>query len=525
MPTPSLQGPSVRAAAAALVALTVAAVVAVGLSLSAGWGGVERAARAEAAATARAAAVALDGRAARPEAAAALLRRLAPPDADGATALALVDARGRLVAASDPDRLNELSWSAVIADTPPPAVTVGRQPHFLVVEDAPGGAHLAALVPHGAVRPAYQRASWLAIGVGAGLWGLVAALIIVGAWYAGPRAGARLAAVAARIGAPDGPTGDDLDRFLATAMREFGPLAAPLTAVGVVADRSRDQLAETRGTLAALLQINPHYILLCTLDGHIVDANPAFYAVTGLPFEAVRGNRIEVLNEVMPVEPLFDLARRSARDGASLSGIEYALMNREEQRRQVLVSLRAVTVNGKAAVVIQATDVAVQRMMERQIAQFSDALDLMVDQRVAQLTAGNAAVDGLLDAAGVAVASFDVGGGTRRLNAAAEALVGGRLNDVPHLSAFVLRLGLPPAARDAFQRWVQGEGPPAVRTALPGSDGTTRTVVWRRGDAGAEGHADRRVLVGLELPTAAATASTGDGAAHATPPDLATPDA
>ena len=40
-------------------------------------------------------------------------------------------------------------------------------------------------------------------------------------------------------------------------------------------------------------------MLVCTLDGHILDANPAFYAVTGLPFEGVRGNRIEVRYDLL----------------------------------------------------------------------------------------------------------------------------------------------------------------------------------------------------------------------------------
>lgn len=512
--------PSVRAAAVALIALTVAAVSGVGLHLSGASAAAEREARAGAVGAARAAAATL-AVAPRADPAAVLTAAAGAPPESGAPparVLALVDAAGRLVAASAGAGAEGVRWDVALAASRPPTVTLGGHPYFLSVVAAPGGGRVAALASEAAARARYRPAAWGAAGLGAALWALVAAAIAAGAWYAGPRAGARLGAVAARLAAPDGPQGDDRRRFAAVAAREFGPLAAPLDAIGEAVDRSREQLAEARATLAALLQINPHYVLLCTLDGHIVDANPAFYAVTGLPFEAVRGNRVEVLSGVLPVEPLFELARRSFREGSSISGVEYALMNRDEQRRPVQVSLRAVTVGGKPAVVIQATDVANQRTLENQIAQFSDALDLMVDQRVAQLAAGNAGLEGLLDAANVVVAAFDGGGGTRRLSRAAEALVGAPLAQVPHLTAFVDRLGLSAPMRDGFLRWALGDGPALVQTPV-GSAAAPRVVLWRRGAAAvagedAGGTADRRVLVGLELPQAPVAAG-GDGAATA----------
>ena len=330
------------------------------------------------------------------------------------------------------------------------------------------------------------------------------------AWFGGRRAAERMQALARDL-AKAGPSHGDASALLERAAAPLGPFAEPFGALAGALRAAHAETAEARSHVAALLQINPHYVLLCTLDGHIVDANPAFYAMSGLPFEAVRGNRIEVLNEVMPVEPLFEMARRSFRENASIGGVEYALINRDDVRRPVQVSLRAVHVGEKEAVMIQATDVANQRNLERQVSTFSDALDLMVDQRVAQLTAGNASVGRLLDEAGVLVVSFDDGGSTRRWSRAAEALTGRRLTQVPHFSAFTSVLGLAPEARTSFTSWFWDAHDGTVALDAHTGEGPPRRLLWRKATTSGAGRAERRVLVGVELGRAVVPGGDGVG--------------
>jgi PAS domain S-box-containing protein len=491
--------PSYRAAVAALIVATVGIMLVGVLHGRTLRSAEDRHARAGAAATARAAAAAL-ALAPRREASSVLVGAHAgDPDAP---LLALIGTEGTVVASAGQLPAGSLRWEMLRARVPPAEVTIGGRRYLVVVVAAPGDTRLAAMAP------ASGRGLMRSLLV---LWLVVGVVVAAGAWYAGPYAAQRLGSLAARLASPDGPTGQDRRALVDSAARSLGPFASPLDAVADAADRARDQLAETRTTVAALLQINPHYVLVCTLDGQILDANPAFYAVTGLPFEGVRGNRIEVLNDVMPIEPLFELARRSLREGSSISGIEYALINRDDQRRPVIVSLRALNVGGQPAVVIQATDVANQRTLEHQIAQFSDALDLMVDQRVAQITGGHAGLEGLLDAAGVVIAEFDAGGGARRLSRAAEDLIAGRIVHVPHVTAFASRLELPPSDRERFVRWAMGDGTSLLRTPIL-AGGVRREMVWRRGLAeGAGTHGRRHVLVGFELPPSPPTAA-GDGA-------------
>src|SRR5690606_9498165 len=225
-----------------------------------------------------------------------------------------------------------------------------------------------------------------------------------------------------------------------------------------------------------------------------------------------RGNRIEVLEGVMPVGPLFELARRSLREGASIGSIEYALVNRDDVRRPVQVSLRGVHVGGKEAVVIQATDVANQRNLEQQVASFSDALDLMVDQRVAQLTSGNASVSRLLDEAGIAVISFDEHGSTRQWSRAAEVFTGRQLAHVPHFTAFSRVLGLTAEARATFNAWFWDVGDGTMTLDVFSTDGTPRRLLWRKAMAEGAGCADRRVLVGIELNAGGGPSGDGMGA-------------
>ena len=406
--------------------------------------------------------------------------------------------------------------------SPTPAVRAALLGLLVVTAIAVGGAalHLHAVealaggeLPEGAmVGPVVAAAA---------LWGVLVGVLIVMAWYAGPHTAHQLGLLGERIAAGSA----DGEALIRHAGVRLGPLA---DAFAPVADRLRAQgarMADERQHLAALYQINPHFVLLCTQDGEIVEANPAFYAATGLPIEAVRGGRVEALAETFPVEPLFELAERSRREGSSISGIEYAIIDRDNETRPVEVSLRGFTVEGRGMILIQATDQAHAKRLERRVAAFTDTLDLMVDQRVHQLAAGQQALQRVLDAAGVAVASFDAGGATSRWNGAARALTGRDISGVPHFAAATAVLGLSPTERTAFTQWFWSPStePFVGRHGVIAPDGETRTrqVIWQRVDADLAGRSDLRTLVGVEVPAYIPVGvSGGDGVMGGAPARL-----
>lgn len=435
-------------------------------------------------------------------------------------ALALVDADGRLLATTHADRTGGVPWAVALrrlALSPEPQAVV-RDGQTLWVSAQPVGAsgyHVAA------VRPAYRVPNGTGVRVVAvtvSLWALLASLLVLGAYTAGPLATARLRRLGEALAQPD----TDPDALLAEATQRidgadaFGPLAQRVRQL-------RSAIAGAREHVGALYQVNPHYVLLCTMDGRIVEANPAFYAITGLAPDALRGGPVEALAEVFPVEPLMEFAERSLREGASIGGIEYAVVDREDGERPVEVALRAFPQGETTLVLFQATDVAVRRTLERRVAAFSDTLDLMVDQRVQQLAAGQQSLRRILDAAGVAVASFDRGGATRRWSGAAQELSGLASSEVPHFAMASASLGLSDADSAAFGRWFWSPDPLPWTGVHAGADGRVRVMVWHKVEAERAGSADHRTVVGMEVPADAPLASrlaaealhgaTGDGAA------------
>ena len=427
--------------------------------------------------------------------------------------IAILHRRGGLLAASDPTGLQQINWPAVVAETGISASVLTASwngaDYFLAVNPAVSGDLVAVLRATEDVHAA-ARADARRIAIGAVLaWLLIGMSLAALSSYAGKRTVHRMEALAKRLAGIDRFDDDTARHQVEMARSSLGTLADPFDVMADALKSGYECNVEARSHIAALFQINPHYVLLCTLDGHIVDANPAFYAMTGLPFEAVRGQRIEALNEVMPIEPLFELARRSLRENSSISGIEYALVNHDEVRRTVQVSLRGVSVEGKPGVIIQATDVANQRNLEHQISTFNDALDLMVDQRVAQLTAGNTSIGRLLDEAGVVLASFDAGGSTRRWNRATQDITGRTIQQVPHFTAFVSVLGLAGKEKEQFNRWFWGPSEGSYPMEVYSAEGPVRRILWRKSVGAEGGKAEDRVLLGMDLPRQ--SQPTGDG--------------
>ncbi|HEX8384843.1 MAG TPA: PAS domain-containing protein, partial [Rubricoccaceae bacterium] len=481
MPSPT---PAVRSALVGFVVVTLAVAAGAALHLAARERQAHEATDAALGAHASTLAAALAAEAGQPPSAAQAARAFGPlASAGDDVARVLVDDAGRVVGATDAGLGRAVDWAVAArrgTDGRPVDVAVGDVPYRAAVRPVGStGLSVAAVRPATALpaRDVQETLAWALA-----LWGLLAGALAVRAWADGPRVAARLTAFGERIaqGETDPDTMRRTSRGLGTLAGAFAPVAARLR-------KEATERAELREHVAALYQVNPHYVVLCTLDGRVVEANPAFYAVTGMPIEAVRGGRIEALTDVFPIEPLMDLARRSLAEGASIGGIDYGIVGADDDPRPVEVSLRAFHAGGTDVVVIQATDVAVRRRLERRVEAFSDTLDLMVDQRVAQLTAGQQSLRRILDAAGVAVASFDAGGGTRRWSGGARALTGRTAQDVPHFVSVAAALGFSDADRAAFTAWFwnPGDAPFLGRHTFADASGQTRTVqiVWHKVEA------------------------------------------
>ena len=503
--------PAVRAAILGLIAATTSVVAGAGLHLAAAEGAAQRQAAAVLDARVAAAAAALDGLG--PADTRRQLAGLArPPDVE-----AMVYAGGRLVASTAPELAGAADWRQTAASLPPGAPLVTARGVRYVVASAvtASGATVVGVAPAPDGLPdgvILETAT-----VAASLWGLLVAVLVGMAWYAGPRTATQLALLGERIAQGDA----DGQALIRHAQLWLGPLA---DALQPVVGRLRALGAgheDSKAHLAALYQINPHYVLLCSQDGEVVEANPAFYAATGLPPEAVRGGRVEALRETFPVEPLMELAQRSLREGSAISGLEYAIIDRDDRTRPVEVSLRGFRLEGRPMVLFQATDQAHQKQLERRVAAFTDTLDLMVDQRVHQLSAGQQALHRVLDAAGVVIASFDAGGSTSRWSGAAQVLTGRTIAQAGHFAAATSALGLSPAERTAFTQWFwsPAHAPFVGEHGVAGPDGPrVRKVLWQRVDADMGGRSDLRTLVGVEIPSFVDLAAfAGDGQAGTAP--------
>ncbi|MDX1531396.1 MAG: PAS domain S-box protein, partial [Rhodothermales bacterium] len=202
-----------------------------------------------------------------------------------------------------------------------------------------------------------------------------------------------------------GRAGDRADALLKATSERLGEPMPGVTRLADALAVSRKESAAGRELAEACFQLGPHYMLLVSFEGEVLNANPAFLARTGLTPEALRDSAHGLPDEVLPLGPLLKLGAQARRDRIAHTGIEYGLRSADGSERPVEVALRTVRTPRGEALLLQLTDRTRLRRMTAQIGQFSDALDLMVNRRVAELTAGLAGLDVLLDAAGVVVAT------------------------------------------------------------------------------------------------------------------------
>ncbi|MEM6782534.1 MAG: PAS domain-containing protein [Bacteroidota bacterium] len=403
------------------------------------------------------------------------------------------------------------------ADTEPvQTVKLPDDPYVVAIHAARNGrAYLALVAP--AMPSARSSLLTMAGTVVVGAWLLLAVALWSSLRGAQKRPLARMGDLARQLASQveDEADAETLAAMETSAKAEVGDVAEPLflmaNSVGVL----RTQLDETRAHLNALFQVHTSYVLLVTLDGTIVDANPAFYAVSGLPQEAVRGCPIDVLDEVMPMEPILKLAQRSQSEGAAFADIDYAIRSIEDATRPVKLSLLAVRADGRPAVLIVASDKMKERTLERQIESFSDSLDLMVDRRMEELTNGQQRVDELVAATGAVLMAFDRAGGTRRWNEAATKLTGRDLAQVAHLDDVPAALGLDDEDATVFSSWLFSDASEACVVTVHARSRNPGLYAWHRARVDEGELNERRVLIGLVLPPFAEPEPT------AAPPPLA----
>ena len=488
--------PAVRALLIGLAIVTFAVLGATGLHLHAN----EREAEQHLANELRARSATLAAALAAEDSAEGIQQAFAPiAEADWPVTLGLVDRRGRVVASSDSDLTDGIGWGGMIEDgTSASEVFRGREGYLVALHPVGRAGHyVASMAP--TARAANASDTVWEVGVWAAVfWGLLVGCMAMMAWYAGPYTASRLDRLGARIAQGDA----DPEVLIRHARLSLGGMADVFAPVARKMTAAWASVGQSREHVRALYQVNPHYVLLCTLDGRIIEANPAFYAVTGLSLEALKAGPVEVLDDIFPIGPLQDMAARSLKEACSIGGIEYGIIGQDDEPRAVTVSLRAFHLDGEDVVIIQATDISARRTMEQRIHAFNDTLDLMVDQRVAQLTAGQKSIRRVLDGAGLVLASFDAGGATRRWSGGARALTGQTVGHVPHFSSVTSALEMTEADRSAFTAWFWGSDmhPFIGRHAIVDADGTARIrrFVWRKSNTLDRG--DLRTIVALELP-------------------------
>lgn len=438
-------------------------------------------------------------------------------DADWPAALGLVDRRGRVVASTDLELMRGVSWGGMIEEgTGSGEIFRGREGYLVALHPVGrAGQYVGSMMPASRAENASDIVWEVAVWASA-FWGLLLGCLAMMAWYAGPYTASGLERLGTRIAEGDA----DPDVLIRHARLRLGEMAEVFAPISRKMTSAWASVGQSREHVRALYQVNPHYVLLCTLDGRIIEANPAFYAVTGLSLEALKAGPVEVLDDIFPIGPLQDMAARSLKEACSIGGIEYGIIGQDDEPRAVTVSLRAFTLDGEDVVIIQATDVSARRTMEQRIHAFNDTLDLMVDQRVAQLTAGQKSIRRVLDGAGLVLASFDAGGATRRWSGGARALTGRTVGNVPHFSSVTSSLEMTEAERSAFTAWFWGpEVQPFVgRHAIADADGALRTrrFVWHKSQAIDRG--DLRTIVALELPADPSEPTPARKARAVTPP-------
>lgn len=410
----------------------------------------------------------------------------------------VLDPVGRVEAQSAGRRLDGIDWNAALG----PASDSGAgnrlvrrtwqgELYWMATSSTVDGRRVVLLR---SVTPDGSPLFWV-LGAAALLWLLVAG-VAVAVLRMGRRPAELLQNLARDLARSESVSAIELVQKKIEVRTLLGDRSKPLFDLASDLVSARERAEDARTLANAFLQVGPHYVLLCTLDGKILDANPAFFARTNLMAEWLRGQPIAVLEETLPMEPLMKLARRSKKENAAISGVPYAL-NVEGGRRAVDVALRTIQTTEGDTVLLILSDLTKERTLENQIDQYSDALELMVDQRVAELTAGHDELDPLLEAAGVVAVTFDRDGETKRFNAGAERLTGRTAFTIRRFEHLARALFTNEADLEAFAAWFTGAGHRTLELPVQSPQGL-RSILWMRAERRQAGEVVQCALFGIE---------------------------
>ena len=272
---------------------------------------------------------------------------------------------------------------------------LAAQPGEVARVEAGGESYLASAVPVGAGRLYYARAvqPWPFVLPLLALLGAVALLGGVAFWFvrrtvsaSSAEAAEDLAELARRV-AGHQFSQDAEARLKIEATERFGSVVEPLFTMSEALTLLKGRVTDAESRAQALLQANPHYVVVVGINGKVADANPAFFAMSGLPAKKTRGASVKILDTVMPLDPLAKHAARAA-SGATVQGIDYAVTAKGGRRRRVKLSMRKARMADADVLVIQATDVEREHELQHQVDDFFDTFDLKVDERIHSLQNG-----------------------------------------------------------------------------------------------------------------------------------------
>ena len=270
-----------------------------------------------------------------------------------------------------------------------------EQPGEAARVESGGASYLASAVPLGEGRLYYARAvqPWP---FALPLLALLGAVALAGGaafWFVRQAVGASSAAAAedlaelARRVAGRQFSQDAEARLKIEATERFGSVVEPLFTMSEALTLLKGRVTDAESRAQALLQVNPHYVVLVGTDGKVADANSAFFAMSGLPAKKTRGASVKILDTVMPLDPLAQHAARAA-SGATVQGIDYVVTAKGGRKRRVKLSMRKARMADADILVIQATDIEREHELQHQVDDFFDTFDLKVDERIDALQNG-----------------------------------------------------------------------------------------------------------------------------------------
>jgi PAS domain-containing protein len=403
----------------------------------------------------------------------------------------LIDANGAAILQS---QRPPLAAGALRFDADPVLHTRGEDANFVAAR-APviGGGHVVVLAPTAPLRGIPAIA-----GGALALWSLVAGFIVAGA-----RRGRTLDPDFEKLAHRLADDAHHRTEERADAVAAHGPAAHALFDLSEHLSAARLAGEEARAVAATLLQMGSHYTVFFRLDGEVIDANPAFLARVGRSVDDLR--TVGALEEIVPMDLVTEFALRSLREDTTLAGIKHVMMV-DGVIRPVEIALRAVRLRNHTAVLMTLADHARERELERQIDQFTDAVELMVDQRVAQIAERKESVEDALANAGVALFFFDRQGALVKVNRVAEEITGRTQFTMPQFNNAAAHLCADAAERGSFATWFWAANQRPFETTVRSPAGTSR-IVWVTGEESRPGVPPRRVLVGVPRPAGAALAA------------------